>query len=1162
MSIAVRKKIPPGVHTPGSFLRPTPDLPDKFDLDTARRFGLATQLLDRLLAGLAGPVWVLDVGCNILNVLPNFFDPNRVRVTRCDTIPNGSDDPDYFQITPGAPLPFADGMFDAVVALEVLEHIPADGRRFFLAECLRVSTRGCVWTCPNGSPDVRHAEEVGAAAFELRNGKPHPFLQEHAALGLPTVDEITGLLTALDVPHAVWHQTPADVWLANLVLAEPLNEKFAPDWAHSRLREVLDRLDRDTAGPRPASYRAAFVAAKAFDATRALEPFETAYGQPNPPTPFPKREGEEECPPSPLRGGDGGGVDFLSSVCRAAGVTLAELAAGWKKEVKALETEVGRHEADRRRWSEEEDALRRELSAWNQRVYLQTHGIRLLTATPAWKLAFPVRWLLRRVSPPRYHERDLTPWFELRPVEPGDWKGPGTGPLPVEWESLGLDPQFVLPVVLPPGYVRLKLRLSGPTRGITEIFADEGDGFGPDGCVETFEWEEMLTVDVVVKFDKPVFGLRLDPLGGPGQFRLHEFSATPLAGPRLYAHAVAKKLMLLKMYELSGRTIWNGVKMLLTGRFGKAVGKLTQTFGDDRRLGPSSMASRTTYDVWRRRRALSDAEKARQRRDSAAWVNPPTISLLMPVYNPPAECLEKALWSVRHQTYPHWQLRVCDDKSTDPDVTDILKKHAAADARITVVFAPQNGGISKACNLALKTATGEFVGGLDHDDELAEHCLFKVAEAIRANPLAEYVYTDEDKITPEGTHVDPFFKPDWAPDFFLSCMYTCHLGVYRTARVRAVGGYRSEFDTAQDFDMALKFIASIQNEARAGGPAEESRIVHVPDVLYHWRMLPSSTALSHRAKPKAEATARRAIEHYLECVGRPGTVERGSAVGLHRVRYRIQGEPKVSIVIPSAGRRATVRGKETWFVLNCVESIRRETTYANYEIVVVDNDDMASQLQRELDALGVRRVPFTDPFNLSQKMNLGAAKAEGDYLLLLNDDTEVITPDWIEAMLEIGQWPEVGAVGAKLLFEDGRLQHAGVTIVNRLPLHHFYASPGDYPGYWHGNLLVRNYSAVTGACVLVRADDYHSVGGFDPAFPLNFNDIDMCLKLRQKGKRVVYQPNAILYHFEGVSKAGTFQDEIDRFVATWGPVMKRDPYYNPNLTQVHGDYRLGAGEPE
>jgi GT2 family glycosyltransferase/SAM-dependent methyltransferase len=1131
---------------PTPLLRPADEFPADLDFDTGRRFGIAVDRLAKLLAGATGVVRILDVGCNVLNLFPKFFT-DRVRITRCDTFENVAHDPHYVRIVPGEPLPFADEQFDAVVSLEVLEHIPPTGRGFFLKECLRVSKNGCVWSCPNGEADVKRAERAGSMAFERRNGKPHPFLSEHAEFGLPTEAEITGHLSAFDVPHAVFRQTPADVWLASLALGEPLAETGAPEWVKSSLTDVLTKLD-DQLGEanRPACYRKIYVAAKTFDATDALSPLSGG------------------CQPS-VEGSHGGLTpsareeSLLPAVCTAAGQAVAGMAAGWRREVKLLEQEVGRHSSDRKRWAEESEALRRELSAWNQRAYLLTSDVSILTRSLSWKLAAPLRILQRWVKPESFTSVDLRPWFELKPTEPGGWMGPGTGPLPLEWESLGLDPQFVLPVMLPKGYVRIEMKLSGPTRALTELYADEGEGFTAGSCVESFEWEETLTVDICVKFDKPVFGLRLDPMGTPGIFHLHFLRVTPLAGPRILGHAIAKKLELLRMYRLTGTTFANGAKMLATGQFRRAFGKVMQTYADDRRLGPSSMASRTSYDVWRRRRELTPAERRRQSDVSNVWLNPPTISAIVPVYNPPPDCLEKAIQSVRQQTYPLWQLCLADDGSTDPRIAPILRKHAAADPRIVVSFAEKNGGISAASNRALDRATGDFIALFDHDDELAPHAFFKMAEAIRANPQADFFYSDEDKITMEGTHIDPFFKPDWSPDFFLSCMYTCHLGVYRRALVEKLGRFRSEFDTAQDYDLALRFVSTIQNDQRDGGLPESHRIVHVPDVLYHWRMLPGSTALTARAKPKAEETARRAVDSYLQRVNKPGRAERGSAVGLHRVRYEIQGRPKVSIVIPTAGRRCTIRGKETWYALHCVESIRKQTTYDHYEIVVVDNDDLHPQLARSLDALGVRRIPFTEPFNLSVKMNLGVAKSEGDYVILLNDDTEVQTPDWIEAMLEVGQWPEVGAVGAKLLFEDGRLQHAGVTFVDRVPLHHFYAAPGDYPGYWHGNLLIRNYSAVTGACVLVRTDDYHAVGGFDPEFPLNYNDIDMCLKLRRRGLRIVYQPHAILSHFESASKDGIFQEEIDRFVAKWGNEFACDPYYNPNLTKVHGDYRLGAG---
>lgn len=1127
---------------PKSYLRPEADWPSQLDFDTTQRFGLAVALLDRLLTNAAGPVKLLDVGCNILNLLPSYFDPQLVRVTRCDTFENIAHDPHFVQITPGERLPFADESFDAVLSLEVLEHIPRDGRAFFLRECLRVSRRGCVWSCPNGEEEVRAAERVGSATFESRTGKPHPFLTEHEQYGTPTEAEIRRELSDCDVPHAVWQQNPVDLWLPSIVFGETLSEHGAPEWVRKALKDALTKLDRSATGTRSTPYRKLYVAAKRFDATAALESF---------PTPFGRLAESGTASPQP--------VQPLVSFGRVAGEVLAQMSSGWKREVKQLELDVSRHGADRKRWAEEADALRRELSAWNQRAYLLSNDITLLTRTFGWKLSYPLRLLQRWFAPPSFTDRDLRPWFELKPTNPGEWLGPGTGPLPVEWESLGLDPQFALPAVLPAGYARIEMKLTGPTRALTELFVDEGDGFTAGSCVESFEWEETLTVDIVVKLDKPVFGFRLDPMGTPGIFSLHYLRITPLAGPRILSHAVKKKIELLKMYKLTGPTLSNGLKMLATGQFRRAFGKIMQTYSDDRRLGPSSLASRTSYDVWRCRRQLTSEERARQIAESKALANPTVISLIMPVYNPPPDCLEKAIQSVRKQTYPHWQLCITDDKSTDPRIAGMLRKQAAADPRIIVQFAETNGGIATASNRALDRATGDFIGLFDNDDELAEHALFKMAEAIRANPQADFIYSDEDKITPDGTHIDPFFKPDWSPDFFLSCMYTCHFGVYRRSEVERVGRFRKEFDTAQDYDLALRIVSEIQNAAARGGPRETDKIVHVPDVLYHWRMLPGSTATTAQAKPKAEETARQAIVSYLERVNKPGRVERGSAVGLHRVRYDIQGRPKVSIVIPTAGRRSMIRGRETWYVLHCVQSIRQQSTYDHYEILVVDNDDLHPHLARELDALGVIRVPYTEPFNLSSKMNLGAARASGDYLILLNDDTEVIAPDWIEVMLELGQWPEVGAVGAKLLFEDGRLQHSGVTFLGRVPGHHFYGAPGDYPGYWHGNLLIRNYSAVTGACVLVRAEDYWAVGGFDPAFPLNYNDIDMCLKLRRLGKRIVYQPHAILSHFENASKEGIFAEEVERFIDRWGNEFPCDPYYNPNLTKVHGDYRLGAG---
>jgi len=376
-------------------------------------------------------------------------------------------------------------------------------------------------------------------------------------------------------------------------------------------------------------------------------------------------------------------------------------------------------------------------------------------------------------------------------------------------------------------------------------------------------------------------------------------------------------------------------------------------------------------------------------------------------------------------------------------------------------------------------------------------------------------------------------------------MYTCHLGVYRTEIVKRIGGWRKQFDSAQDYDLVLRFTAT------------GAKVHHIPDVLYHWRTLPSSTAANTGAKPEAHQRAQNALREHLASIGRPGTVLDGPGEGFHRIRYQIRGNPKVSIVIPSACRRVELRGRKTWFVLDCVASIRRLSTYQNLEIIVLDNDDMSAELSDALAPYDVRKISYTEPFNLARKINLGGFSAAGEHLVLLNDDIEVITPDWIEAMLEFSQWEDIGAVGAQLLFPNDTQQHNGVNILQGNPGHPFYQFPADHPGYYNSSVVHRNWTAVTGACLMTRKDVYVAVGGFSEEFPLNYNDVDFCLKLNRAGKRVVYTPYAKLYHHESVSKSGNDLAELEAFKAAWAQRIPHDPYYNPNLTMTMCDFRIG-----
>jgi glycosyltransferase involved in cell wall biosynthesis len=744
------------------------------------------------------------------------------------------------------------------------------------------------------------------------------------------------------------------------------------------------------------------------------------------------------------------------------------------------------------------------------------------------------------LRPRRLSERDLIPVRQLVAtphVEPGSWT------------STGADPQFLVPVLIPKGWLRIRLQVRSSVQARLEILADHGLGFRADACLVRIELRRTVKRDFFVYLDQPACALRLDPLDAEGDFRLLEFQVEHVPGPKAFLGAMTRKIKLLHQYGVMGRTLRNGLVMLTRGDLRGIREKILLGLNRPGGVGFDAYDRVQAYADWCDRNELSEQDRIDMRNESAGMVDAPLISILTPVYNTPAEYLRLTIESVRRQLYPNWELCLADDASTEPHVRAILEEYAALDPRIRVTFRPKNGNISAASNTALEMARGQYVALLDHDDELAEHALFRMAQAIVADRELDFLYSDEDKLELDGTRVDPFFKPDWSPEYFLSCMYTCHLGVYRTSLVREAGGFRSEFDSAQDYDMALRVMA------------RNPKVHHVADVLYHWRKLPNSTAVGHSAKPMAHEISRQAVQSYLDLIGRPAQALHASAIGFHRIRHKILGNPLVSIVVPTAGREAIIRGQKTSYLAMCVESIKARSTYRNYEIVVVDNDDLSEEQIQLLDRHKVRRITFSEPFNLASKMNLGGAKAEGEYLLFLNDDIEVIAPDWIETMLGYAQQPEIGGVGARLYFPDGRLQHVGVTILDGNPGHPFYGSPGENPGYFNSNIVARNYAAVTGACFMTKAEVFQEVGGFSEAFPLNYNDVDLCLRIGAQGYRIVYAPDARLYHHESASKEGVFESELIAFQERWCPAWRRDPFYNPHLSIRHGDFRIAANPP-
>lgn len=517
----------------------------------------------------------------------------------------------------------------------------------------------------------------------------------------------------------------------------------------------------------------------------------------------------------------------------------------------------------------------------------------------------------------------------------------------------------------------------------------------------------------------------------------------------------------------------------------------------------------------------------------------PVFSILVPLYNTPTALLKAMIRSVEMQWYPHWELILVDDKSPDPDLRASLER--IEDPRIKVHLSDQNQGISGATNQALHMAGGDYVVFLDHDDELTEDCLYELALCIDRDG-ADFVYSDEDKIGPDGRLVDPFFKPGWSPDMLMSLMYTCHVSCVRRMLALEVGGLRPEYDGSQDWDFVLRVTE------------RTSRIAHVPKVLYHWRMIPGSTAATFDAKPQALDAAVRLRLDALRRRGLQGECETVEGLPAYqRVRYHVAGNPKVSIIIPSKNNGETLR--------NCVSSIHARSSYQNVEVVVVDNGssvpDTLSYLEQLALTGGAKVIPHDVPFNFSELCNVGARAATGDFLLFLNDDTEVISTDWLERMLGYAHLSHVGAVGAKLLYPQTlRVQHSGVICIADGPSHAFLGANGNDPCYYARNMLESNWLAVTGACLLVERQKLDRVGGFDETFPVAYNDVELCYRLVEAGYFNVVCPAAQLLHYESMSrgldhhsneKMTRLRADKRRLDARHPRFFMNDPFFSPNL---------------
>lgn len=556
---------------------------------------------------------------------------------------------------------------------------------------------------------------------------------------------------------------------------------------------------------------------------------------------------------------------------------------------------------------------------------------------------------------------------------------------------------------------------------------------------------------------------------------------------------------------------------------------------------------------------LSDKDRNTIRQHIKYFAAKPLISIVMPVYNVEIIWLREAIDSVLRQLYPHFELCIADDCSTNPAIKKLLQEYSRKDKRIKVAFRAQNGHISESSNSALELATGEFIALMDHDDLLSEHALYYAAYEINKHPELDLIYSDEDKINTKGERYDPYFKSSWNPDLFYGQNMFSHLGVYRHSLLKKIGGFRKSYEGSQDYDLCLRCIKETTPD----------KIRHIPHILYHWRAIAGSTALSGDSKDYAALASHRAIADYFSSVNTGVTIsDAASGGGYHQIHWPIPTPaPKITLIIPT---------RNAFKLLStCIDSILRITDYPDYDIVIMNNqsDDpetLAYFAHLVATTSNVRVLDYDTPFNFSSINNFAVDNITSPLIGFINNDIEAIHAGWLKEMVSHALRDDIGAVGAKLYYPNNTLQHGGVVtgtgaVESAVATHLFHGLTKESPGYFGRALLTQSLSGVTAACLIMRKEVFNEVKGFEEKhLKVAFNDVDLCLKIREKGYRIIWTPYAELYHHESATrgyedtpeKFARFQKEVAYMRQRWGEILDNDPYYNPNLDLLRGDFSL------
>ncbi|WP_444939898.1 glycosyltransferase family 2 protein [Microbulbifer sp. ZKSA004] len=702
-----------------------------------------------------------------------------------------------------------------------------------------------------------------------------------------------------------------------------------------------------------------------------------------------------------------------------------------------------------------------------------------------------------------------------------------------------------------PGWYMLELELNYDKAGAdATLFIDAGQNYKGATTI-SLPLRNGKIAKRLLYFPERIKSIRLSPMEASGPFSVEHFRIVRLAS-WFARDRLAQRLSSMHP-EFRGLSKSKVLAKLEYKK--KGLGLSWHQFALER-YGETFIRRRhdRDYQQWIDRVEDQYQVSATDRKENSTQSGP-LISILLPTYNSNISMLKACIDSVLAQTYSNWQLCIADDRSTDPEIWDCLLSYQAQDSRIQLILRDKNGHISVASNSALELAKGEFVTFLDHDDTLSPVALEKVCDAISLNPQVSLVYSDEDKIDEAGLRFDPHFKPSWNPDLLLSQNYISHLAVIRLELVRKLGGFRLGVEGSQDHDLLMRCLPYFN----------EDNVVHIPKILYHWRAVDGSTAQDGANKEYTEHAGLRAINDYIHSTGLDAEAGLGSVPNSYRVRWALpKPEPMVSLLIPT---------RDGFDILKpCVDAILSKTDYPNFELLILDNQSRCDKtLQYFKEVSSDHRVKihqWNHPFNYSSINNFGAEIAVGEVLGLINNDIEPINGDWLREMVSHALRPEIGCVGAKLYYPNNTIQHGGVILgIGGVAGHaHKYFHRNEY-GYFSRLQLVQNLSAVTGACLFLRKSIFEKVGGLEEKhLAVAFNDVDLCLKVREAGYQNLWTPYAELYHHESVSRGADntltkrrrAQREADYLRSRWGNLLDSDPAYNPNLTLVHEDFSLAS----